>query len=245
AGSTARASIQALEPGEPGNVGRLEISRIVGPLATRLAVLNEEPTVGGGQSSTPLVVEADVARVRQLAADHARSDALGKLQGEVGPDESLVLQTLDFTILEERLDHHPGDRVGSFNYRLRARVSGALVASGDVERVVRASWRPSIPPGYSLPPAQLQIGAPEVAATEGRAVVMRVPVQSVAVPPVDAEALRERVRWRAADEARRDLARSFRWAAEPRVSVQPRWAARALRVKLVIDLNEPAPVGGG
>src|SRR5438128_1191934 len=105
--------------------GRLEISRVVGRLAAQLAVLNEEPTVGGGQSSTPLVVEADVARVRKLAADHARSDALSKLQGEVGPEESLVLQTLDFTTLEERLDHRPGDQVGSFNYRLRARVSGA------------------------------------------------------------------------------------------------------------------------
>src|SRR2546426_329070 len=127
----------------------------VGRLAAQLAVLNEEPTVGGGQSSTPLVVEADVARVRKLAADHARSDALSKLQGEVAPEESLVLQTLDFTTLEERLDHRPGDQVGSFNYRLRARVSGALVASGDIERAVRSSWRPSLPPGYSLPPAQL------------------------------------------------------------------------------------------
>jgi Baseplate J-like protein len=244
-GSTARAGIEALEPGERGNVGRLEINRIVGPLAAQLAVLNEEPTVGGGQSSVPVVVESDVARVRQLAADHARSDALTKLQGGADDDESLVLQTLDFTTLEERVDRRPGDQVASFSYRLRARVSGVLVASGDVDQVVRASWQPSIPPGYSLPPSQLQIGAPQVVRTGDRAVAMRVPVQSVAVPPVDSEAIRDRVRWREPDEARRDLARSFQWAAEPRVSIQPRWATRALRVKLVMDLNEPMPGVGG
>jgi hypothetical protein len=241
AGSTARVAVQAVQAGETGNVDRLEINRVVGPLARQLSVLNEEPTVGGGQSSTPVIVEDDIARVRAQAADHARADAMARLQGDVHDDESLVLQTLEFSPLEEQLDRKVGDQVGSFNYRLKARVSGAVVSSGDVERIVRGAWRPDLPPGYFLPEKQLQILSPRVSRVDGRVVIMEVPVQSVAVAPVDAADVRERVRWRAPDEARRDLARSGSWAAEPRVAVNPSWFGRALRVKIALDLNEPKP----
>jgi hypothetical protein len=244
AGSTARVPIEALEAGDRGNVARLEIGRLVGALASQVAVLNEEPTVGGGESTTPVVTDDDVARVRQLAADHARADALAKLQGDVGDDESLVLQTLDFTTLEEQVDRRTGDQTSSFNYRLRARVSGSIVDSKDVEQVVRQSWRPTVPDGYTLPPVQLQIGAPAVARVDDRALVLEVPVQSLAVAPVDRAAVEDRVRWRDPDEARRDVGRAFKWASDPSVAVTPKWAGRALRVKVVVDLTEPKRVDG-
>lgn len=236
---TARAAVEALEPGERGNVARLEIARVVGPLAAQVAVLNEEATVGGGQSSTPMIAEEDVARVRQLAAERARAEALSKLEGEVRGGESLVLQTLAYVQLDEQLDRRVGEQVSSFNYRLKARVSGSLVAPEDVEQVVRQRWRPTLPPGRYLPAAQLQVLAPEVVRVEERAVLLRVPVQSLAVEAIDADAVQERVRWRPADEARREVARTLKLAADPRVELQPRWAARALRVKVVLDLSEP------
>lgn len=241
-GATGRVGVEAVPAGEPGNVERLEVTRIVGPLARQLTVMNEEPTIGGGQSSTPMIVEDDLAQIRAQAADRARADALARLEADVRDDESLVLQTLEFTPLEDQLDRKVGDQVGSFNYRLRVRVSASAVSSADVEAIVRATWRPELPPGYFLPEKQRQILPPQVARVDGRVVVISVPVRSVAVGPVDAAAVRERVRWRTADEARRDLARSFTWAAEPVVSVKPPWFGRALRVRVALDLNEPKPL---
>src|SRR5438445_151565 len=83
-------------------------------LAGRIAVLNEEPTVGGGQSATPLVGDADLTRARAAAADRARSDALNDLRGETQADETLLTDSLDAAILEEAVDHRNGDQATTF-----------------------------------------------------------------------------------------------------------------------------------
>src|SRR5579884_1257451 len=170
-GQVAHASVQAFDAGPNGNVGRLEISRIVGPLAGRIAVLNEEPTVGGGQSSAPVIDDADVARARAAAAERARSDALNQLRGDAAPDELLLADSLDAAVLEESLDHHVGDRATTFTFRLRARFSAVRVASDDLERIARQGWKPSVPAGYLVPEQQLEVGAPRVAGRDGGVVV--------------------------------------------------------------------------
>src|SRR5262245_34239593 len=60
AGATARVPIQALEAGASGNVGRLEVSQVIGPLRGQVVVLNEEPTVGGGEGQSPVVTAEDL-----------------------------------------------------------------------------------------------------------------------------------------------------------------------------------------
>lgn len=244
AGSVGRVAIQAVEAGEAGNVARLEINRIIGPLAGRLAVLNEEPTVGGGEGATPMITEADRARTRQLAAERARAEALNRLRAEARPDETLIPQTLDYSTLEETFDRAVGDTAATFNYRLRARVSGISVGTRDVAELARARWSPPVPKGYFLPPEQLRVGAPEVVRREDRAVVVRVPVETVAVAEIDPDDIRARVRWRDPDEARRDIARTVKLAAEPRITIEPRWAWRAWRVNVVLDLNRPGAARG-
>ncbi|HUF26578.1 MAG TPA: baseplate J/gp47 family protein [Gemmatimonadaceae bacterium] len=244
AGSTVRVPIRALEPGEAGNVARLAINRIVGPLATQLAVLNEETTVGGGQGNTPVVSAADHARVRSLAAERARSEALARLRAEAREDETLVLQTLDRAVLEEELDREVGEAATSFRYRLRARFTAARIGDGDVRQVVRETWRPTVPDGFFLPEEQLQVWPPEVVRVDGGAVILRVPVRSVAARWIDPHWVREQVQWREADVARRALARALPFAAEPRVILEPRWASRAYRVEVVVDLSTVASGGG-
>lgn len=239
-----RVRIQAVEPGETGNVARLEINRIVGPLAGRLAVLNEEPTAGGGQSSTPVISEADLARARAHAAERARADGLSRLRAEGSGEDTFVLPTLDFTILDERFDRGLGELATSFTYDLRARLTATSVGREDVRRLAQQHWRPPIPGGHFLPEEQLRVWPPEVVRTEDRALVLRVPVHSVAVPRIDPERVRSVARWRSADEVRRDLVRELPLAGEPRVLIGPPWAGRALRVDVVLDLREPEGSGG-
>jgi hypothetical protein len=238
-GQIIRVPVQASDPGPTGNVARLEIGRVLGPLAGRLAVLNEEPTVGGGQSSTPVIVDADVDRARAAAADRARMDALSDLRAQTGADEMLLADSLESTIVEDSLDHKVGDLATTFTYRLRARFTAARIGADDLRQVVRDGWKPAIPSGYFLPEQQLEIGAPKVKGRDKGTVVLAVPVRSLAVAWIDAQDVRARARWRDPDETRRELARTLPSAAEPRVVVQPAWAGRSLRVDVALDLNPP------
>lgn len=240
AGVTARVPIQALDPGEKGNLGRLEINRLIGPLAGRVAALNEEATAGGGQGSVPVVSVEDVARVEQAATERARVDALGELKRGTQSDELLLTDSVDSAVVEETLDRRIGDQVGVITYRLKTRVSAARVARGDLRQIVQETWHPAVPSGFFLPPAQLDVGLPRVAGRERGTVTLKVPVRAVVVQQVDAAAARDLVRGRSPDDARRALTRAFKLAAEPRVTVQPGWLGRAYRVEVALDLNPPA-----
>lgn len=238
-GQIVRVPVQASDPGPNGNVGRLEIGRVLGPLAGRLAVLNEEPTVGGGQSATPVIVDADVAHARAAAADRARADALNDFRAQARADEMLLADSLESAVVEDWLDHKVGDLATTFNYRLRARFSAVRIGTDDLRKVVREGWKPAIPPGYFLPDQQLEIGAPKVKGSDKGTVILQVPVRSLAVAWIDADDVRARARWRDPDETRRELARMLPAAAEPRVAVRPAWAGRSLRVDVALDLNAP------
>lgn len=239
-GSLARVAIRALQPGETGNLGRLEVNRIVGPLATRVAVLNEEPTVGGGQGSVAVVSAEDVARARSAAAERARVDAMSQLGAATLPDELLLTGSVDAAVVEESLDRQVGERATGFTYRLKTRVTATRIAREDLRQIVRESWQPAVPLGHFLPEQQLEIGTPNVVGVDRGVVALRVPVRTLAVQQVDPAVVAEAVRGREPDDARRALGRALPLAAEPRVSVQPPWFGRAQRVGVAIDLNPPA-----
>ena len=245
AGATTRVAVAALEPGEVGNVARLEISRVLGPLATRLAVLNEEPISGGGQSGAPMVAEADRARARALGIERARFDGRRTLVAELSEDERLADGTLAAGVLDEQYEGEVGEAATSVRYRARVRITGTVFSRAEVERAARAAWRLTPPSGYFLPSGGPEVGAFELAPAEGEAVTARVPLRAVAVAELDANAIRERVRWRNADAARRELARTLPLETEPGVRVEPGWIGRApWRVDVVVDLNPPvAPRG--
>jgi hypothetical protein len=243
-GTVARVPVSAIDPGDRGNVARLEISRVVGALAGRLGVLNEEPTVGGGTGDTAVVSPADLARVRASASERAHADAESELRAELGPDEVVLGGSLEYSIVDEVVDHSVGDQIASFNYKLRARVSQARVARSDVRQLVQEAWQPGAPTGFFIPADQLEVGVPTATRREGSKLVVKVPVRVPAVARIDDEAVRSLVRGRPADEARRALARSFTLPAEPRVTIQPPWPGVALRVDIALDLNPPAPARG-
>jgi hypothetical protein len=238
--SAARVAIQALEPGEVGNVARLEISRILGPLSTRLAVLNEEATAGGGQSTTPMVSPRDRMQVRRIALDRALFDGTRALRAEVREGEQISPATLAMEVFEEQYEGDFGAALAAIRYRAQTRVSGTVYAVAGLEEAARTAWRPSPPSGYFVPETPARVGAPELLQTDGRAVLLRVPLQTAAIAQMDANVIRNTVRGRSPDQARRDLARLLPLEAAPRVRVEPPWVGSApWRVDVALDLNPP------
>lgn len=241
-GARTRVPITAMMPGENGNVGRLEISRVYGALGSRVAVLNEEPTTGGGQSLTPVITVADHERARTTAQQRARTDGIRRIRDEAKTSETVLPTTFAFTTITESFDHDVGSRASAFSYRLKAEATALVISNAHVREVVKALWHPILPQNSFAPDAQLQIMSPTVISQVGSVVQLRVAIQTLAVQTIDTQKVKDRVSWRPADEARRDLSRTFKLSAEPRVTLQPRWAERAMRVNLVLDLNEPTPV---
>jgi hypothetical protein len=239
AGSSGRVPIQAVEAGERGNLGRLEINRLVGPLASRVAVLNEDRTVGGGQGAIPVIAGDDVDRIKRAATERARVDALDQLRGDTATDELLLSDSLDTAIVEETLDHNVGEQASVFTYRVKTRVSAARVARSDLRQLAGEAWQPAVPAGYFMPQGQLDMSTPKGVGADRGVVTLRLPVRAVAIQQVDVAAAREVARGRTPEEARRELARALKLAVEPRVTLQPGWLGRAYRVDVALDLNPP------
>ena len=240
-GAQMRVQVTAMVPGGNSNIGRLDISRVYGTLGSRVSVLNEEPTTGGGQSLSPVITLADQERARSTATQRARVDGMRRIRDEARSSETVLPTTFSFVMMSETYDHDVGTLASVFTYRLKAEATALVISDAHVREVVKAKWRPALPPQTFAPDAQLQIMSPTVTGRNGQVVQLRVPVQTLAVQTIDADQVRDRVIWRQSDEARRDLNRAFQLSTEPRVTLQPRWAERAMRVNLVLDLNEPTP----
>lgn len=238
-GAQVRVNVTALQPGDNSNVGRLDISRVYGVVGSRVSVLNEAPIAGGGQSLAPVITQADHERARAAAIQRARTDGMRRIRDEARTNETVLPTTYSFTTISEAFDHAVGTRTSAFTYRLKAEAVAQVVLNDHLRQVALAKWKPSLPANSFAPEPQLQVMSPTVIGRNGDTILLRVPLQTLAVQNVDSEQIKSLVIWRQSDELRRDLIRTLNLATEPRVTLQPRWAERAMRVNVVLDLNEP------
>jgi hypothetical protein len=187
-----------------------------------------------------MVTDEDRARVRGIALERARFDGERALRADLREGEQLIGETTRVEVIDQEADGAIGDAAASVKFRARVRVSGSVYDRATLERVALSAWQPETPVRHFVPAGVTRVGAPVVARMDGEASVLRVPMTATAVPELDANQVRDTVRGRSADQARRDLARTLPLAAEPRVRVEPAlFSAAPWRVDLALDLNPP------
>lgn len=239
--STARASVVARDPGEIGNVGRLEIDRVVGDLATRLAVLNEEPIRGGGTGDERVVSASDRARVRTLALDRLLIGAARERGAELGEGESLIAESLRAEPLVERYDADVGATADTVGYRIQARVLGEVYRTADLGFAATESWRPSgVPAGKILLRQFARVeGPPRAIIRDGRLASVAATVSALAIDDLDANHVRALARGKSRDTARRDIRFALGLDRDPLVRIDPAFLPLTWRVDVAVDLNRP------
>lgn len=234
-GSTVRTEIIAVEPGARGNVDRGRISKVEGALDSRVTVFNEGPTFGGGAREVEVVTASDRERARTALMDVLNKEAQTKLESQRKPEERLSSQSINFTILEEVYDKKEGEQGKTLNLRMTARAAGTLLSDEDISDLVTHVWQPKTRPGYYVPAGAHVIHPPEVLKIDGEVMSLVIRVEGVAVARISEDLVRENVRWKTVDEARSYLTQSLSLAKEPGIEMKPNWAARALRINVVIE----------
>lgn len=234
-GSNVRVPITAVDPGARGNVPRLRISRIDGPLQFSLSVLNEERTVGGGAATKTIVASADREQVQRLVEEKGRREALARLSAQIEDKEILLADSLTFTVLDTKFDKEIGEEGRALTGRITARASGTVVNADDVEYLARLSFKPKLRDGFVLPTDRVSVKPPELVATEGRLLRLAVPVEGTSYARLNVDRIREYVRWRPSSDAEQVLAADFLLARPPKVEVSPGWIGRAYRVDVDVE----------
>lgn len=236
-GNTARVGVVAIDPGTGGNVGRLQITRVEGLLGSYALVTNEDPTAGGGAQAVPIVTTADRERLQARAMDRARQEAQAKLAALPAKREMLVQESIEFTPLEVSFDQEVGQQARMLNVRLKARAAGTVVSLDDVEEVARHAWRPAPPPGFTLGPNGPRMSTPAVSKVDGRVVTLAAKLEATTQAQVNVARVQQYARWRNPAEAERAIAEAFTLVRPPSVRIDPIWAERAYRVRVVVDVG--------
>ena len=236
-GQTGRVRVVAAEPGAAGNVPRLRINRVEGHLQYYVLVQNDEPTAGGGVHAIPQVTADDRDRLQTQVMERAREAALEELATMVRDREMLVDESVEFTPLGVAFDREIGQEARTLNVRIKARVAATIVNLDDVEQVARHKWKPTVRPGFELTPDAVQMKPPELIQVDGRVVTLAARLEATTFSHVNVARVQQFVRWRRPPEAERELLRVFDLARPPEIRIEPSWAERAYRVKVLVDLK--------
>lgn len=238
----ARVGIIAVEPGARGNVGRLEINRLEGALESQVSVMNEQPTTGGGSRTVEVVTEQDRAAARDALRPKLEAEVMRKLEAERQRQEMLAPESTRVTVLKEEYDKEVDQQAKVLNLDMELRANGTFYNPADVEAVVK-DWKPRLRPGFYLRAETTKASEPKVIEAEGGTIRIGVDVEGVVSSRISEDRVRDNVRWKSVEEARKYLNSSLILAREPEIRTEPGWAGRALRVHVVVE--EPKIVEEG
>ncbi|MBA3876717.1 MAG: hypothetical protein C0498_07245 [Anaerolinea sp.] len=244
--STRKVGIEAVSPGESGNVAANTIVVVPeGENPLRTIVKNEAPTSGGVRTETPQVQQADVDAARR-ALDAALATAFDKqIAGATGIPARTTLfpETKSLGPSAPSVDPATlvGTEVAEFELRLTAQGAVLGVDPGPVETLADARIRTKVDDGFRLLEDSISIalGKPIVA---GSVITFPVTVSAAEIREVDAGALLARVRGLGLPQARTVLGAY----GEVRIAVWPDWVTTVPTTegRVTLTVREPAVPAG-
>ena len=241
--STASVAVQAVEPGEIGNVDAETITVVPrGENRRLLQVINREPTSGGDRVESPEVSEADVegAMTALQTALLARLDELVAAREGVPAEVTLFPATRvagepSWSVEPETL---VGTQAAEFDLGVTAEGSALGVDPAPIEALARTRLEARVTDGWSVVPASITV---DVGAPNDLAGIILYPVTAAGteVRDIDEAALRAEILGLGLPEARA-LLDDY---GDVAIEVWPDWVTtiptRAERVTLT--LGEPRP----
>ncbi len=233
-GVPVRVGVTAVEPGSGGNVRAGAITAVGGPNADGLEVVNQRPMSGGTDRQAKVVLEEDVARLREQMAAQARDQALTLLRARAGPERTLPERSLRVQVEGEQFDQQVGTEADQLTGRLSATASATVFQNLAYNELVGRMLAASAGADARLSGAPT-LAVPTVEGVDGQRVKLRTQASGVVVREIDRDGLLQALRGKTAQEARSYLGRLGGLAQAPQVEVSPGWAPRAFRVELQVQ----------
>lgn len=224
--------VEAVDPGNAGNVPARAISRIEGDAYRNLAVFNERPLTGGSDSKARTITAEDRSRLKEALFQKAQSQSLAELTVRVRQSESLIPHSLQVRIEGEEFDKgvdEEGDRLKGTSYIV---ASGIAFANQDFNSVVEREWKNKVPKDFRSLPTPPDISPPEVIEAGARTAKLNVKVAGRAEAVLDTDRLTETTRGLSSQEARDKLDSMQGPLKLVNAEVWPDWAQKAYRVEV-------------
>jgi hypothetical protein len=223
-GSTASASIIAVEPGRKGNVAAGQINRFTDPGFNLLArVTNESGTSGGDIAPARIVTEDDKPRLDAYLRQKVQQEGLAELKAALGEQEFIPPESVEVIVLDIKYKEFSGDFSDTFTGEIQAVVRSTVIGGYNANRLALAALERQVPPGYKLDVAGLSFGAGEVLAYENGIATFRIFASGQAVPIINGAAIAEDIAWLPIGDAQTLLAEQYDLAGVPGIDLQPDW----------------------
>jgi hypothetical protein len=241
--STGSVGIEAVEPGEAGNVGNNTITEVQGG-GRDLQVTNPEATSGGERTESPEISQDDVDAATEAIAAALAADLDAQLAAGTGVPPGMTMYAESRVVGVPEYSVDPATLVGSTELEVEILASAAGTVLGvdtsPIEALAQSRLEAETDEGWSLDPGSiaLTLGTPTVA-QGGDAMSFPVTLGGTQVRDVDQAALIVSIRGLILPEARTKLAAY----GDAQVTLWPDWVTTIPDNvdRITLTLASPAP----
>lgn len=226
--SQASAGVQAVSPGQAGNLPAGEINAVEGPLGLLVVVTNPEPMTGGGDETRAAVSSTDRNRLMWNLKNQLIEQAATELSGALNPDEALVLDSARVTqILDQHYDRQVDDPADSLELNLILEIAGLVYQPADIESAAGMALEAELPSSTLPVPGTLYVETLSDPRVEsGDSGSLTIVASQDTYEKIDFIYLQDRVRARPPEEAASILASLVDLSNKPQIRIIPQWFPR-------------------
>jgi hypothetical protein len=226
-GATVEVAIEAVEPGFEGNLPSARVNQVEGPLSSRVAVTNSQPTRGGDVAVVPAISSEDYARVRSVLLQELQQRAYAEMQTDsfinLSDTEFIPLETLSVVLIQSEIyDNSVGQPAAQIVLDMQVTVQGVAIDERLARQIVYAQIAEKVGAGYQITPESLIFRRREVTAYDDQ---RRVTFVMQGAGDVSASVLASRVKelssGRTPADAAANLEREFPLTGPPTIELWP------------------------
>jgi hypothetical protein len=222
----ATAPVEAVEPGRGGNVPASTINEVEGSLNLSLRVSNETPTGGGSVADITVVTQADKERARGQLQEELQRQAYSSLGESLRQGEYIPPETVETFTLAETYDRFAGEHADNVGLQLQLLARGTAIDLAGANSLADRTLRDSIPPDHFLLEDSVQLGKPTYNRFDEESVDLTLTASAETLVPIRTGDIRSLLAGATLADATGILARNFKLAGPPVITVAPDWLGR-------------------
>lgn len=218
----ATAAVMASSIGGDYNLAAGTVFRVGSHAITQLDAKNDIAFSGGSSRQAQAVAQEDVTSLRSQLTAELKSQAESKLTEQIADGQTVIAESITTETISQDFNHKVGEEATEVTLSLTVKATGIVVSKSDLQAVVDAQIKPSIPPGYTSV-AQLEQSF-AVTDTDADQVSLQVSVSAQLLPAVDQEDVIKKIRGRRPERAREYL-QGLPAASQIDITITPRLPA--------------------
>jgi hypothetical protein len=165
----------------------------------------------------------DKERLKVLLESKLEDKALSLLKKELKDGEFMPKATISTQILSETYDYFAGEVTDRLTLHMRILARGLAVDGNGADSLVKRRLMGKVPPSANLIPESVRIERSEAELQDDGSVRFREVATGKMVRAIDEMAVRQQVRGKGVEEAKRILKERWPLAEEPEIRLEPRW----------------------